>query len=692
MLQSSIPIPFCISSLQFCKRYFFLMVIIAFASGPLAGQIVYPAYFASGGGCNSQDDKITLAFSFPANSGGSQFNLQLVDRDGALLFGGDFFVPDSSITYQFSYDICVPANGCAKLLLMPSTSPGFNGSYTVTFNDLTTIESGSNITAITTINDIGDSEDCTTPPTCNAYLSLIGQPIPGTTFCGTQPAQSPCPGEQWRYCVVLSNFGSSQINAGASVTVALDENMVYESAPPNAYSGPPSVTGAPQEVMFTTNSTIVSGSSVEMCFDVSIPLVNVSSWNTTASFEVSCGGSETDGESVSLLEDASCSCDPNDLRVSPAGCGPQGSIPNEPLTYHIRFQNLGTGSAQDVVIKDPLDPDLDLSTLQLLSSSHQVTGFSVDGGELEIRFDDIFLPPEVFFPVESNGYVIFAVSPQTGIPDGTTIENFADIYFDANEPVRTNTTINTVIDGFTPPVIDIMSAPSVSEGCSDLSTLVQGGLSPYNFSWSTGESTSSITVCPPEATIYWVSLTDDNGCVATSGEAVNICDEDIYCGKNNNKVHVCHIPPGNPSGRFTICVNPDALDNHLEHGDFVGACNQTPCIYTSKISMPDNNGIQTSRNFAEPPETPRLQAFPNPFGDQITITFELPIPSSMSLEILTIDGQIVQKVGSEGLPTDHGTFIWNGQDASGNILPGGWYLVRMTSDNLNLRKKILLLR
>lgn len=40
----------------------------------------------------------------------------------------------------------------------------------------------------------------------------------------------------------------------------------------------------------------------------------------------------------------------------------------------------------------------------------------------------------------------------------------------------------------------------------------------------------------------------------------------------NNKVPICHIPPGNPGGARTICVAPSAVPAHLAHGDYCGPC------------------------------------------------------------------------------------------------------------------------
>ena len=39
-----------------------------------------------------------------------------------------------------------------------------------------------------------------------------------------------------------------------------------------------------------------------------------------------------------------------------------------------------------------------------------------------------------------------------------------------------------------------------------------------------------------------------------------------------DKVQICHIPPGNPTNFHTITVNQKAVDEHLAHGDKLGAC------------------------------------------------------------------------------------------------------------------------
>lgn len=42
----------------------------------------------------------------------------------------------------------------------------------------------------------------------------------------------------------------------------------------------------------------------------------------------------------------------------------------------------------------------------------------------------------------------------------------------------------------------------------------------------------------------------------------------------SGKVTICHIPPGNPSNSHTIEVSENALQAHLDHGDYVGSCKE----------------------------------------------------------------------------------------------------------------------
>ena len=162
------------------------------------------------------------------------------------------------------------------------------------------------------------------------------------------------------------------------------------------------------------------------------------------------GGAEDDGPEP-LAEDGCCkrvlvAYDPNDISVSPAGFGERGILLPEDreLTYTIRFQNTGKAPAHNVVIRDTLDDDLDVTSLQFGEASHEYSADVLNGNILEFRFENIQLPDVETDDAGSHGSIEFTVHLNSGLPAAAEIHNRAAIYFDLNEPVLTNTVLNTI--------------------------------------------------------------------------------------------------------------------------------------------------------------------------------------------------------------------------------------------------------
>ena len=43
-------------------------------------------------------------------------------------------------------------------------------------------------------------------------------------------------------------------------------------------------------------------------------------------------------------------------------------------------------------------------------------------------------------------------------------------------------------------------------------------------------------------------------------------------GGPDDKVAICHVPPGNPANAHTIVISDSAVPAHLAHGDYPGEC------------------------------------------------------------------------------------------------------------------------
>ena len=136
---------------------------------------------------------------------------------------------------------------------------------------------------------------------------------------------------------------------------------------------------------------------------------------------------------------------------------------------------------------------------------------------------------------------------------GTTVQD--SIYIETFEPIEfTVTDTAKVFYGYE------------AEACATIGvTSTWGGVAPYTYSWSSGEDTESITVCPNETTLYTVTITDVNGCTVSGEITVEV--EDVSCGNNYRrpKVSMCK------NGR-TICVSERAVEILKRKGYTLGSC------------------------------------------------------------------------------------------------------------------------
>ena len=142
------------------------------------------------------------------------------------------------------------------------------------------------------------------------------------------------------------------------------------------------------------------------------------------------------------------SFDPNDKKSSPIGFSNEHLIEkNTSITYTIRFQNTGTYYAFYVKLLDSISTQLDINTFKVIESSHKNIA-TIENNILKVEFFDILLPWLKFDSINSNGYFRYQIKPKQNVIDGDVIKNYADIYFDENSPVRTDTTFHTIGTNF----------------------------------------------------------------------------------------------------------------------------------------------------------------------------------------------------------------------------------------------------
>jgi len=224
-----------------------------------------------------------------------------------------------------------------------------------------------------------------------------------------------------------------------------------------------------------------------------------------------------------LLDYVECAYDPNDKQVEPIGYGVFGAvdIATDHVDYTIRFQNTGTAPAIDVMLRDQLSTHLDWNSIQILGHSHTPAHIQIEqDGELVVEFDNINLVDSATSFTGSQGFFKFRIALDDGLLNETAINNSAEIYFDFNPPVTTNTTTTTVVD-----------CNLWSPDITDLSNGVLEAPQGIHYQWFLDgapllNDTNQILFVG-QGGDYTVQVTSVYGCVATSSEFMVVGIEEI---------------------------------------------------------------------------------------------------------------------------------------------------------------------
>lgn len=157
--------------------------------------------------------------------------------------------------------------------------------------------------------------------------------------------------------------------------------------------------------------------------------------------------SNTDNDSDQASRTITGSYDPNDKLVE-TSTRQSASIyylgEDTYVDYTIRFQNTGTGPAYNVYLLDTISPLLDLTTFSILAASHGHEASLDDPRVLRFDFANIMLPDSGSDMAGSQGFISFRLRPVNNLAIGQQLVNAADIYFDFNEPIRTNDAVLNV--------------------------------------------------------------------------------------------------------------------------------------------------------------------------------------------------------------------------------------------------------
>lgn len=141
-------------------------------------------------------------------------------------------------------------------------------------------------------------------------------------------------------------------------------------------------------------------------------------------------------------------------------------------------------------------------------------------------------------------------------------------------------------------------------------------------------------------------------------------DNIIPCG--NNKVIVCHVPPGNPANAHEICVSEQSANNHMSNHDldYLGYCD---CSTSSESAQTgDVLTLLDNQNHVE--------IYPNPIIDELHVKLWSEGKESIRLLMIDITGKLLSSNDQQAIKGENLFFL----DVSN--LKDGLYLLRVQSE------------
>jgi uncharacterized repeat protein (TIGR01451 family) len=370
------------------------------------------------------DYGITTALSL---GNGIKLNAFIDSNANGIQDGTEPNVNSGNFTYQINNGVTHTVNSSNGMVFLYESNPSNNytigltltgyyiGNYTVTPSLYTnvTVATGSGIT------------------TYNFPLTVVPYTNVGVTVC--QNGAPPRPGFLYQNVIYIQNNGNQTIASG---TLTFNANTVV-TITSISIAGTTAIANG-----FTYNYTnLLPGQTIPIYVTMQVPTIPT----------VTLGQQLTNTASITPIDDYLLnnnssltqtivgSYDPNEKSESHGGRIVHSTFTsNDYLSYTIQFENTGTADAINVRVNDVLDAKLDETSIRMIAASHNYVLDRV-GNVLNWKFDGINLPPSVPNTQIGHGSITFEIKPKTGYAVGDIIPNTANIYFDFNPAIVTNT-------------------------------------------------------------------------------------------------------------------------------------------------------------------------------------------------------------------------------------------------------------
>jgi len=156
------------------------------------------------------------------------------------------------------------------------------------------------------------------------------------------------------------------------------------------------------------------------------------------------------------------------------------------------------------------------------------------------------------------------------------------------------------------------------------------------------------------------------------------------------------LPTGTPGCVDTLFGSNYFLDGPLisytGEGDLIEVQSTTylarpvNSVIDNVMGVDDNSGDDLPNTFA------LTQNYPNPFNPETRISYALPVGASVEIVVYNIAGQKVRTLVNGHRPAGYHETVWDGRNASGNMVSSGIYFYRIIAGEFTQSRKMMLLK
>ncbi len=294
-------------------------------------------------------------------------------------------------------------------------------------------------------------------------FAVVGNPGVKDLTISLQTSSIMRPGSTVNYVANYRNAGTETVS-NASVMIIKSSKTDFESAVP----APNSVTGDTLVWNLADLDPFGNGDISLILRVKSPPLTELGDTILLKAQIFPRIGDQTPiNNTIFLRRIVTGSFDPNDKQENRLGAVFLDELADfDAFHYTIRFQNTGTDTAFNIIIRDTLSAKLNPASFQMTGSSHPYTFSLKDGKYATWTFTRVNLPDSNINEAKSHGYISYKIKPVSALQEGDTINNRASIYFDFNLPVRTNLQQTTVKARPNPPPPEPVVSGLLSNYCS----------------------------------------------------------------------------------------------------------------------------------------------------------------------------------------------------------------------------------